>query len=137
MTARLILENAGTSAAIASLWFFGMPLWIQAGRGGGMVVRVRPNLVLGAILLFAVSLWITFTRYPADTSGLILWHGGSMAVCGLGFMAVSTWAPRTFAPELWEILRVPAILPLLATFLAFVSHGFRVLALFQLLQSSQ
>ena len=37
--ARLVLENVGVSLAVASLWFFGMPVLVQWSRGGGVVVR--------------------------------------------------------------------------------------------------
>jgi hypothetical protein len=134
--ARLVLENMGVSLAIASLWFFGMPVWVQWGRGGGVVVRIRPNLTLGAVILFGVSMWITFTLQPSEPLALLAWHGVSMIACGLGFWAISTWAPQTFAPELWEVLRRPASIPLLAAFLAFVSHGFRMMALFPFYMSS-
>ena len=129
--ARLVLENVGVSLAIASLWFFGMPVWVQWGRGGGLVVRIRRNLTLGAFILFSVSLWLTFTLQPSQPRPLLAWHGTSMIACFLGFWAISTWGPRTFAPELWEVLRPAATIPLLAAFASFISHGLRVLALFR------
>ena len=131
--ARLALENIGVSLAIASLWFFGMPVWVQWGRGGGVVVRIRPNLTLGAVILFAVSLWVTFALQPSAPLSLLAWHGTSMIACFLGFWAITTSAPRTFAPELWEILRFPATIPMLAAFVGFVSYGLRIMALFPFL----
>ena len=45
-----------------------------------------------------------FILQPSQPLPLLAWHSASMIACFLGFWAITNWGPRTFDPELLDML---------------------------------
>jgi len=97
-------------------------------QGRGVVSRIRMGLVVGAILLFALALFVCYTIALPTPSSQLTWHEAALLLCFFGFWVVTS-APKAFKETLAVRLMPLIILIILVLAGAFFSHGLQALVL--------